>query len=126
MPRSWQALHSKHSADYSDPQPDQSSVTAKMKPDTLLINTARGGIVNETDLASALRAGEIGGARIDVLTREPPDDDHPLLADNLPNLLVSPHNAWGSVASRQWLANEIAALIRDLKSSAPCNICLPA
>jgi glycerate dehydrogenase len=83
-------------------------------------------IVNETDLAVALRAGKIGGTRIDALTNKPPDDDHPLHADNLPNLLVSPHSAWGPIEPRQHLANEIATLIRDYKSGAPRNSSLPA
>ena len=83
-------------------------------------------IVNETDLAGALRAREISRTRIDALTNKPPDDDHPLHSDNLPNLLVSPHNASGPVESRQHLANKIATLIRDYKSGAPRNSALPA
>ncbi len=97
----------------------------QMKPDALLINTARGGIVNEADLATALRSGEIGGAGIDVLTCEPPHDNHPLLAPDIPNLVVSPHNAWGSVESRQRLVDEIASLIHDYQRGQPRNRCLP-
>ena len=96
-----------------------------MKSDAILINTARGGIVNENDLAAALRQGEIGGAGIDVLTEEPPDASHPLLAPDIPNLLVSPHNAWGSIQSRQRLADEIADLIQSYRSGAPRNCCQP-
>ena len=97
----------------------------QMKSDAILINTARGGIVNENDLAAALRQGEIGGAGIDVLTEEPPDASHPLLAPDIPNLLVSPHNAWGSIQSRQRLADEIADLIQSYRSGAPRNCCQP-
>jgi glycerate dehydrogenase len=97
----------------------------KMKSTAILINTARGGIVNENDLANALRQGEIGGAGIDVLTQEPPGADHPLLAADIPNLVVSPHNAWGSVQSRQRLADEIADLIQAYRQETPRNCCLP-
>ena len=86
----------------------------------------RGVIVNEADLTGALRSWEIGPARIDALTHKPPDDDPPLLADNLPDLVVGSRNAWGSVESRQRLANEVATLIRDYKSGAPRNSSLPA
>jgi len=97
----------------------------KMKSDAILINTARGGIINEYDLAAALRQGDIGGAGIDVLTEEPPSADHPLLAPDIPNLVVSPHNAWGSVQSRQRLTDEIADLIRSYRKGAPRNYCPP-
>lgn len=95
-----------------------------MKSTALLINTARGGIVNEHDLADALRAGEIAGAGIDVLTKEPPPADHPLLASDIPHLIVSPHNAWASLASRQRLANEIARLIMAFREGRAQNLCL--
>ena len=97
----------------------------KMKSSAILINTARGGIVNEGDLAAALRQGDIGGAGIDVLTKEPPSADHPLLAPDIPNLLVSPHNAWGSVQSRQRLTDEIADLVRSYRGGVPRNCCPP-
>jgi glycerate dehydrogenase len=86
----------------------------------------RGVIVNEAGLADALRSLEIGPARIDALTHKPPDDDHPFLADNLPDLVVGSRNAWGSVESRQRLANEVATLIRDYKNDASRNSSLPA
>ena len=72
-----------------------------MKPDSLLINTSRGGLVNEQALADALRAGEIGGAGFDVLTEEPPRHGNPLLADDIPNLIITPHSAWASREARQ-------------------------
>jgi glycerate dehydrogenase len=81
---------------------------ALMKSSALLINTARGGIVDEYALAKALRAGEIGGAGIDVLGVEPPAADNPLLANDIPNLILTPHTAWASRESRQRLLDEIA------------------
>ncbi len=74
-----------------------------MKPDALLINTARGGLVDEAALALALREGKLGGAGFDVLTTEPPANGNPLLADDIPNLIVTPHCAWASKEARQRL-----------------------
>lgn len=78
-----------------------------MKPAAVLVNTARGGIVNEAALLDALRAGRIAGAAMDVLAVEPPPSDHPLLAANLPNLLITPHVAWASRQAQQRLADEV-------------------
>ncbi len=88
---------------------------ALMKRDALLINTARGGIVNETALADALRQGTIGGAGLDVLSREPPTQGNPLLAPDIPNLILTPHCAWASRQSRQRLIEEIARNIQAFK-----------
>ena len=96
-------------------------VLQAMKPNALLINTARGGIVNEQDLADALRAGEIAGAGIDVFTEEPPPADHPLLADDIPNLLLTPHNAWGSVTARQEAIDQVTAVIQSFERGIPLN-----
>jgi len=85
---------------------------ALMQPDALLINTARGGIVDEPALASALLDGRLGGAGIDVLQQEPPRDGSPLLQPGIPNLIVTPHIAWASRESRQRLLDEVAANIR--------------
>jgi glycerate dehydrogenase len=82
-----------------------------MKPDALLINCARGGVVDEFALAQALVKGEIGGAGVDVLTKEPPTDGNPLLEQGIPNLIITPHIAWASKESRQRLVNEVAANI---------------
>ena len=84
---------------------------ALMKPDALLINTARGGIVDEEALASSLREGRLGGAGVDVLTREPPAEGNPLLSGDIPNLIVTPHIAWASRESRQRLIDELASNI---------------
>jgi glycerate dehydrogenase len=83
----------------------------RMRPDALLINTARGGIVDEQALARALAAGRIGGAGVDVLATEPPVHGNPLLAPGIPNLIVIPHIAWASRESRQRLIGELAANI---------------
>ncbi|WP_342245274.1 2-hydroxyacid dehydrogenase [Pseudomonas sp. OTU5201] len=81
---------------------------ALMKPGALLVNTARGGLVNEAALASALRSGHLGGAATDVLTQEPPRDGNPLLAADIPRLIVTPHNAWGSREARQRIVQQLA------------------
>jgi glycerate dehydrogenase len=85
---------------------------ATMQSHSILINTARGGIVNEPALAEALRNGQIGGACIDVLSEEPPPRDHPMLADDLPNLILTPHIAWASVQARQRCLDEVAANVQ--------------
>lgn len=74
---------------------------AMMKPTALLINTSRGGLVDEQALADALRQGTIAGAGFDVLTEEPPHNGNPLLAGDIPNLIVTPHSAWASREARQ-------------------------
>jgi glycerate dehydrogenase len=81
---------------------------ALMKGDALLVNTARGGIVDEQALADALRREEIGAAAVDVLTVEPPRKGNPLLDPELPNLIVTPHTAWASRECRQRLVDEVA------------------
>jgi glycerate dehydrogenase len=78
-----------------------------MKPDALLINTARGGLVNDKDLLCALQEHWIGGAAIDVLTKEPPREGNILLSANLPNLIVTPHVAWASQEAMQTLADQL-------------------
>lgn len=98
-----------------------SAELALMRADALLINTARGGIVEETALADALRQGRLGGAGVDVLTREPPGDDHPLLQPDIPNLIVTPHNAWASREARQRLLNGVTANIRDYLAGGRAN-----
>ncbi len=81
---------------------------AHMRPDALLINTARGALVDSAALLAALREGVIAGAGIDVLDREPPVHGHPLLQAALPNLLVTPHIAWAAQEARQRALDEIA------------------
>ena len=89
---------------------------ALMKPDALLINTARGALIDSEALAAALRAGRLGGAGIDVLPQEPPVIGDPLLDRKIPNLLVTPHIAWAAREARQRCIDEMAANIRDFRS----------
>lgn len=86
---------------------------ARMKPDAVLVNTARGGLVDPAALAAALRAGRLGGAAIDVLAQEPPVDGSPLLAAGIPNLLVTPHIAWAAREARQRCIDAMAANVED-------------
>jgi glycerate dehydrogenase len=85
----------------------------RMKRDALLINTARGGLVDSAALVAALRAGEIGGAGIDVLSIEPHSADEPLLAPDIPNLIVTPHIAWAARESRQRALDQVTENIAD-------------
>ena len=80
-----------------------------MKRDALLINTARGGLVDEAALARALREGWIAGAGFDVLSAEPPVEGNPLLELDLPNFILTPHVAWASDNAMQTLADQLIA-----------------
>lgn len=95
---------------------------ALMRRDAVLINTARGGIVDETALAEALRRRALGGAGVDVLTEEPPAQGNPLLAADIPNLIVTPHCAWGSRESRQRLVEQLADNIRAFIAGKPIRV----
>ncbi len=87
---------------------------ARMKPEAYLVNTARGELVNEADLAAALRAGRLAGAALDVFAHEPPGPDHPLLA--LPNVLPTPHMAGITLQSGRRMAamcvDDVLAVLR--------------
>ncbi|MBT3045983.1 MAG: 2-hydroxyacid dehydrogenase [Candidatus Thiodiazotropha sp.] len=87
-----------------------------LQPHALLINTARGGIVDEQALADALIRGELGGAGIDVLITEPPVDGSPLLNPEIPNLILTPHIAWASREARQRLVDGVSANIQAFLS----------
>ena len=95
---------------------------ALMGKNTLLINTARGGIVNEIALRQALQSGKIAGAAIDVLSTEPPRQGNPLLDVPVPNLIVTPHIAWASINARQSLINELTENIHAFLTGKPRNV----
>ena len=95
---------------------------ASMRPSALLINCARGGVVDESALAEALREGLIAGAGVDVLDEEPPrEGSNPLLELDLPNLLVTPHVAWASREAMQALADQLIANIEAFVRGEPQN-----
>jgi glycerate dehydrogenase len=94
-----------------------------MRRRPLLINTARGGLVDEAALAVALREGMIGGAGFDVLTGEPPAADNPLLGLlDLPNFILTPHVAWASDEAMQTLADQLIDNIESFVAGEPANL----
>jgi glycerate dehydrogenase len=93
----------------------------QMRPGALLINAARGGLVDETALLEALQAGRIGGAGFDVLEKEPPASGHPLLDLDLPNFILTPHIAWSGRAAMQILADQLIANIEAYVAGSPQN-----
>ena len=93
-----------------------------MKPTAILINTARGGLVDEAALAEALRNGTIAGAGFDVLTVEPPKDGNILLELKLPNLIITPHVAWASQEAMQILADQLIDNVEAFVAGKPQNL----
>ena len=91
-----------------------------MKSNALLINTGRGGLVNELDLKEALESDEIAGAGLDVLSMEPPTADHPLIG--VRNCLITPHIAWAGIKSRKKLIEETALNIKAFMEGNPRNV----
>ncbi len=91
-----------------------------MKPTAFLINTARGGVVEEAALCEALEKGIIAGAAIDVLDEEPMYDGHPYLS--APNMIITPHVAWAAVESRRRLIDRVADNLSGYKSGNPINV----
>jgi glycerate dehydrogenase len=93
-----------------------------MKSNALLINTARGGLVDETALIRALKEGWIAGAGFDVLSVEPPRNGHPLLDLQLPNFILTPHVAWTSRQAMQALADQLVDNIEAWSAGRPRNL----
>ena len=96
---------------------------ASMKPSAFLINTGRGGLVDERALADALNRGQIAGAGLDVLSKEPPPADNPLLTAK--NCIVTPHIAWATKASRERLLGVAVSNVRAFLAGAPQNLVTP-
>ena len=96
------------------------SVLSHMKPTAFLINTSRGQLIDENDLAAALRNNTLAGAALDVLSKEPPPQDHPLLG--LSNCLITPHNAWVSFEARKRIMETTFENVRAALSGKPQNV----
>lgn len=93
---------------------------SRMKPSAFFINTARGSLVNEADLADALNAGILAGAAVDVVAEEPIRQDNPLLTTK--NCLITPHMAWASLNSRRRLLEATVENIKAFASERPTNV----
>jgi glycerate dehydrogenase len=91
-----------------------------VKPSALLVNTARGGLIHEGDLAQALERGALAGAALDVLSEEPPRADNPLL--RAPRCLITPHVAWATLPARARLIEVTAANARGILHGAPIHV----
>ena len=97
------------------------SLFKRMKPSAFLINTARGAIINQTELIEALQLGLIAGAALDVLEREPIEADSPLL--KMDNVILTPHMAWYTEESIRTLQARVAEeAVRVLKGERPLNL----
>ena len=94
----------------------------RMKRTAILINTARGGLVDERALAQALKDGVIAGAGFDVLSREPPKEGNPLLELRMPNFILTPHIAWASDGAMQFLADQLIDNIEGYVGGRPQNL----
>ncbi|MCP4846950.1 MAG: glycerate dehydrogenase [Verrucomicrobiaceae bacterium] len=92
-----------------------------MKKTTFLVNTGRGELIDESALIRALRSRSIAGAALDVISQEPPPAGHPLLADDIPNLIITPHSAWTSVESRTRLLEGISNNLKTFIAGNPAN-----
>lgn len=100
---------------------------AKMARKPLIINTARGGLVDEAALAAALRSGQISGAGFDVVSAEPPPFDHPFMAlMDQPNFILTPHVAWASQEAIQGLADQLIDNVEAFVRGEPVNVVRPA
>ena len=93
---------------------------ATMKPSAFLLNTSRGGLINEADLAEALHNGILAGVGIDVLSVEPPTSENPLLT--APKCIITPHIAWASFEARGRLLKAVVENIKAFQSGTPINV----
>ena len=93
-----------------------------MKSSAILINTARGGLINDDALIEAIEDKAIAGAAIDVLNQEPPDSDHPLMQKQYSNLIITPHIAWAAQEARQRALDRIAQNIEAFQNNRPINV----
>jgi glycerate dehydrogenase len=96
------------------------NLLARMKPTAVLINTGRGGLINEADLANALNEGTIAAAGLDVLSTEPPRHDNPLLTAR--NCYITPHIAWATAEARQRLMNITLENLKCFMEGKPQNV----
>lgn len=94
---------------------------ARMPRHAVLINTARGALIDDAALLDALREGRLGGAGIDVLPEEPPRQGHPLLEADLPNLIVTPHVAWSSRQAMETMAEQLIGNLEAFCAGEPRN-----
>ena len=94
----------------------------KMKRSAILINTARGGLVDEHALKTAIETGLIAGAGFDVLTKEPPKEGNPLLELRTPNFILTPHVAWASDGAMQFLADQLIDNVEASIAGTPQNL----
>ena len=94
----------------------------QMKSSAILINTARGGLINDHALIKAIEDKAIAGAAIDVLDQEPPDSDHPLMQKQYSNLIITPHIAWAAREARQRALDRIAENIEAFQNNRPINV----
>jgi glycerate dehydrogenase len=94
---------------------------AQMKKGACLINTSRGGLLDEEAVAEAIKSGHLGGIAVDVLSTEPPSSDNPLLLLSQPNVIITPHIAWASNESQKRLLNELVENIHAFTQGIPRN-----
>jgi len=97
-------------------------VFEQMKSSAILINTARGGLIDDQALIKAIEDKAIAGAAIDVLNQEPPDSDHPLMQKKYSNLIITPHIAWAAREARQRALDRIAENIEAFQNNRPINV----
>jgi glycerate dehydrogenase len=95
-----------------------------MKPTAFLINTARGALIDDEALVRALREKRLAGAALDVISREPPPDGHPIVeaAKELDNLWLTPHTAWSAREARERLLREVAQNVTGFFAGKPRNV----